>query len=224
MVGLGDAGFEVRHSTPSLPVLWLQPATLSSWASEEEWDVIKAGRLCRAHSWVQLVPSWSSLNFCFHIIIVPFYKWRNATLRKQRGFPWGYTASWPFVWTKAHILTPQPPVLWILTQQHILWAKTKSKMSLGKQDSSCFLLVTWIPGISSHYSCLPWEFSGLLQCADVLLGRTCLSHFHSFSSPLGQPVFMKIGQGGGRGEYHYDLYHHLSGTNLNWFLWEENLL
>lgn len=91
-------------------------------------------------------------------------------------------------------------------------------MSLGKQDSSCFLLVTWIPGISNHYSCLPREFctrefSGLLQCADVLLARTCLSRFHSFSSPLGQPVFMKIGQGGGGGG--------VSLRSLSSFIWHK---
>lgn len=106
-------GFEVAHSTPSLPALWLQPATLSSWASFLS-SVKKNGMWskpedCRAHSWVQLVHSWSSLNFGFHIIIVPFYKWRNARLRKQRGLPWGYTASWPFVWTEAHIPTPKMP-------------------------------------------------------------------------------------------------------------------
>lgn len=187
-------GFEVRHNTPSLPTLWLQPATLSSWASFLS-SVKKNGMCSEPEDCDEYIveSSWFTVGPHSTLVFVssssPF---TNEELRgsgSKRDSPEVTQLVDPLSRPKPTSLYPRFPVPWIFTQPHILWAKNKSKMSLGKQDYS---------------SCLPREFctrefSGLLQCADVLPVRTCLSRFHSFSSPLGQPVFIKIGQGGGWG-------------------------
>ena len=102
--------------------------------------------------------------------------------------------SW--VWPKPIPVT-RCPASCMSTQPLVLQAKNKSQISMGKQHSSHWLLVTWIPGLSGECSCLPQLLSfapEVLHLATACRGITrenMLVTFPLTSFPWGSPFSWK---------------------------------
>lgn len=121
--------FEDRHSTHSLPALWLQPATLSSWASFLS-SVKKSGMWSKQEDCAEHIveSSWFTVGphktLVFISSLSPFTNEELLGSEGKGGSPEVTQLVDPLFGPKPTSLYPRCPVPWIFTQPHILWAKT----------------------------------------------------------------------------------------------------